>query len=38
MTSKMVDLKILTDLTRVKTIQYNAIGGVMDCYYTSEEA
>ena len=38
MTSKMVDWKIQTDLTRVKTIQYDAVGGVLDCFYTSEEA
>ena len=31
-TSKMVDWKIQTDLTRVKTIQYDAIGGVLDCF------
>ena len=38
MTSKMVDAKILTDLMRVKTIQYDVVGGVLDCFYTSEEA
>ena len=38
MTSKMVDWKIHTDLTGVKTIQYDAVGGVLDCSYTSEEA
>ncbi len=38
MTSKLVDWKIHTDLTRVKTIQYDAVGGVLDCVYTSEEA
>ena len=39
MTLKMVDQKIQTaNLMRVKTIQYDAIGGVLDCFYTSEEA
>ena len=30
--------KMQTDLTRVKTIQYDAVGGVLDCFYKSEEA
>ena len=34
MTSKMLDWKIQTDLTHVKTIQNNALGGAMDCLYT----
>ena len=38
MTLKMVDRKIQTDLTRVKTIQNSAYGIVLDCFYTSEEA
>jgi hypothetical protein len=38
-TSKiMMDWKIQTDLTRVTTIQYDAVGKVLDCFYTSEEA
>ena len=36
MTSKMVDWKIQTDHTCVKTIQYDAVGGVLDCFYTSD--
>ena len=35
MTSNMLDRKIQSDLTRVKTIQYDAVGGVLDCFYTS---
>ena len=38
MTSKMLDWKIQPDFMRVKTIQYDAIGRVLDCVYTSEEA
>ena len=38
MTSKKVDWKIQTDLTLIKTIQYDAIGKVLDCFYTSGEA
>ena len=38
MTSKMVDFSIQTDLMNVKTIQYDAVVGVLDCFYTSEEA
>ena len=26
------------DLTRIKIIQHNSVGGVLDCFYTSEEA
>ena len=37
MTSKMVDWKIHTNLRPIKTIQYDAVGGVLDCFYTSEE-
>lgn len=37
MDSKMVDLKIQTDLTRVKTIQLDTVSGVLDYFYTSEE-
>ena len=32
MTSKMVDWKIQTDLTHVKTIQYYAVGGILDFF------
>ena len=38
MTSKMLDCKIQPNLTRVKTIQYDAVDGVLDCFYTSEVA
>ena len=38
MTSKIVDWKIQTNLTHVKTIQYDAVGGILDCFYTCEEA
>ena len=38
MTSKMVDWKIQNDLTSVKAIQYDAMGGVLDYIYTSREA
>ena len=38
MSSKIVNWKIQTDLTHVKTIQYDAVGKVLDCFYTSEEA
>ena len=34
----MFDLEIQHDLTRVKTIQYDSVSGVLDCFYTSEEA
>ena len=37
MTSKIVDWKIQTDLAHVKTIQYDAVDGVLDFFYTSEE-
>ena len=37
-TSKMLDGKIQTDLTHVKTIQYDTVGRVLDCFYTNEEA
>ena len=37
MNSNMLDRKIQPDLTHVKTIQYDAIGGVLDWSYTSEE-
>ena len=37
MTSKMVDWKIQTDFTRVKTIQYDAVVGVLDWFYKSDE-
>ena len=38
MTSKIVDWKIQTDLTHVKPIQYDAVGGLLDCFYTIQEA
>ena len=39
MTSKMRDLKIHTDLTSVKTIQYNTVSRVLEIFFcTSEEA
>jgi hypothetical protein len=38
MPSKMVDRKIQIDLTSVKTIQYEAVDGVLYCFYTNEEA
>ena len=38
MTSKMLDWKIQHDLTHVKTIPYDAAGGVLNCFYTSEKA
>ena len=38
MTSNMLDMKIQPGLTCVKTIQDDAVGGVLDCFYTSEEA
>ena len=38
MTSKMVDWKIQNNITRVKIIQYDVVGGVLDYFYTSEEA
>ena len=34
MISKMLDWKIQLDLTHVKTIQYDAVGRVLDCFYT----
>ena len=37
-TRTYMDWKIQTDLTCVKTIQYDAVGGVLDCFYTCEEA
>ena len=37
MTLKMADWKIRTDLSHVKTIQYDAISGLLDCFYTNED-
>ena len=37
-TSKIVVWKLQTNLTHVETIQYDTVGGVLDCLYTSEEA
>ena len=36
MTWKMFDSKVLLDLTRVKTIQYDSMSRVLGCFYTLE--
>ena len=38
MTSKRLEWGIKPDLPRVKTIQFDDVGGVLDYFYTSEEA